>query len=82
MAYKIISKKLDRKTRTYLFTLQTLDEVSFERYALEIKNNKKLLFSLNKEDLFEVAFTLGFESILNELQQVKELKKKPESRFL
>lgn len=79
--YKITSKRLDRKTKKYIFTLQTLDEVCFDRFGIEIRDNKKLLFSLDKEDLFDVAYTLGSESVLSNLQKVKEQRQKPESSF-
>lgn len=64
--YKIISKKLDRKSGQYIFTLENKEKQCFIRTAEEIVNEKNILINLNWIDIYDLGYTQGMESILKE----------------
>lgn len=73
-AYHIISKKLDTITGEYFFVFETQEQHRFVRSAKEIAIDKNLLNHLEIQDIYDVAYTLGNESILNEKSTLMLLK--------
>lgn len=71
---KIISKTLDKKNREHVFTIEFEDEMLISRTAIEILNDKNLLSSMQMEDILEVGFTQGSESILREQYELQSIR--------
>ncbi|MBV9575430.1 MAG: hypothetical protein JO149_02270 [Gammaproteobacteria bacterium] len=65
-SHKIIWKKFDKNLQQYVFGIETKSHIRFKRTADEIATDKNLLFSFSKNDLYDIAFTQGTESILKE----------------
>lgn len=64
--YKIVSKKLDRESQQYIFTIETKEKERFIRNAEELSINKNLLENMDLHDIYDIGYTNGFESILKE----------------
>ena len=75
MEYRIVSKRLDRQSKKYIFTLQIAEDLYIDRHAEDISSDKNILYALKGEDIFDIAFTQGCESISEEMKLLKELKK-------
>lgn len=63
---KIISKRYDRDLQQFIFTIKTKDKVQFSRTADELANDKKLLTNMDINDIYDICYTSGAESILKE----------------
>ena len=63
---KILSKKYDRNTRQYVFTVEPAGQQSIKYTAQELSNNKNLLKDMNVDDVYDIAYTHGSESIIKE----------------
>jgi hypothetical protein len=74
--YKIISKKLDRESQQYIFTIETEGNIRFERTAEELSYDKDILLNMNTEDVYNVGFTQGSESVLRERVAILLMKKR------
>ena len=64
--YKIVSKTFDRESQQYVFTIETKDMLRSIRSAEELSKDKKLLLGMNIEDIYDIGYTQGYESILKE----------------
>ncbi len=64
--YTLLSKKLDKTTNQYIFTIQTKDKHQFIRTAEEISKDKHLLSNMNINDIYDIGYTQGSESVLRE----------------
>jgi hypothetical protein len=65
-SYKIVSKKLDKEIQQYIFTIETKDQVRFIRTADELSLDSKLLSHMDINDIYDVGYTHGSESVLKE----------------
>lgn len=64
--YKIVSKRFDSKIEQYLFTLETKENIRFNCTADELSKNKDILSKIDVQDLYDIGYTHGLESILKE----------------
>lgn len=64
--YKIVSKKYDRESNQHLFVIETKDHVCMTRTAEEISNDKSLLKNMSLDDVYDIGYTQGSESIIKE----------------
>lgn len=65
-AYKIITKKLNQETKEFIFTIETREQVRFNRTAAELSRDKNLLRNMSIHDIYDIGFTQGSESVLKE----------------
>lgn len=63
---KIVSKRFDRERQQYIFTLETSEKNYFPRTADEIARDKSILEKLDIDDIYNIGYTHGTESILKE----------------
>ncbi len=78
--YKITSKRFDSKTQQYIFTIEDQEQTCFHSTADEISKNKKLLSNISIDDIYDIGYTQGAESILKEkacLLLAKQKQQKP-----
>ena len=68
--YKIAAKKMDRKTARYYFIIETNDKIRFIRRADELAKDRTVLFNMPKDDIYDVLYTHGRESLLNERDEL------------
>ena len=64
--YKIISKRLDSEIQQYIFTIETKENIFFTRTAEELSRDKNLLSNISMQDIYDIGYTQGAESILKE----------------
>lgn len=64
--YKIVSKTFNRELQQYVFTIETKDKLRSTLTAEELSKDKKLLLDMNIEDIYDIGYTQGYESILKE----------------
>jgi hypothetical protein len=64
--YKIVSKKLDKSTQQYIFTLENNAQQRLAHTAAEISHEKNILMNLDWLDIYDVGYTHGMEGILKE----------------
>lgn len=64
--YKIASKRFDAKSQEYIFTIQGEDNSCFNSTAAELARDKILLANIDMQDIFDIAYTQGAESVLKE----------------
>lgn len=64
--YKIVSKKYDRNNQQYIFTIETNDDTQLTCTAEELSKNKNLLVRMDFNDIYDIGYTQGTESILKE----------------
>lgn len=64
--FKIASKKFDRASNQFIFTVTTKEKIMFDCTAGELSNNKHVLSNMNFQDIYDIGFTKGTETILNE----------------
>lgn len=64
--YKITGKHFDRGLQQYLFTIEDQEGCQFKKTAEELANDKKLLSNIGIQDIYDIKFTEGAESILKE----------------
>lgn len=77
--YKISGKRFDQELQQYLFTIESNDGTKFKKTAEELANDKDLLSYIGIQDIYDIKFTQGAESILKEkalLLAIKENKTK------
>ena len=77
--YKISGKRFDQELQQYLFTIESNDGTKFKKTAEELANDKDLLSYIGIQDIYDIKFTQGAESILKEkalLLAIKENKAK------
>lgn len=77
-AYKIISKQFDRKSQQYVFTIESRDNIRFTRTADELHNSKNLFSNISPDDIYDIGYTQGSESILKEKASILLAKKNSE----
>jgi hypothetical protein len=77
-SYQIISKKLDRETNQFVFTIQT-PHGCFVRTADDLGRDKNSLNKMEAEDVYDVGYTHGSEKTI---QEEKELLIEKNSRRL
>ncbi len=65
-SYKIIAKRFDKTIKQYIFTIETLEQQHFVRTAAEIAQDNELLKNLSFYDVYDIGYTQGSESILQE----------------
>lgn len=63
---KIISKKFDRDTQQFIFTIQSNENNQFTRTAEELSKDKELLASMSFYDIYDLGYTHGSESLIKE----------------
>ena len=76
--YKIVSKRFDAKKQQYFFTIESEENIRFTTTAEELSKNKNLLSNIDRQDIYDIGYTQGTESILKEntsLLLVKQNKK-------
>ncbi|TAK77188.1 MAG: hypothetical protein EPO11_02970 [Gammaproteobacteria bacterium] len=78
LTYSIASKKFDREKKQYIFIIEIKGEIRFIRTAEEISKDKNILFNMNANDVYDIGFTRGCESILNEKVALLSAKKAAE----
>jgi hypothetical protein len=64
--YKIVSKRFDAKAKQYIFTIETKENICFDSTAKELSINRDLLSNIGMQDIYDIGYTQGAESILNE----------------
>lgn len=64
--YKIISKRFDTELQQYIFTVEDKKSISFKRTAQQLSSDKNLLSNIGIQDIYDIAYTRGAESILKE----------------
>lgn len=64
--YKIAGKRFDQGLQQYLFTIEDKKSTRFNKTAEELANDKKLLSNIGIQDIYDIKFTQGAESILKE----------------
>jgi hypothetical protein len=64
--YKIVGKRFDHVLQQYLFTIEDKQGTHFKKTAEELSNDKKLLSNIGIQDIYDIKFTQGAESILKE----------------
>ena len=64
--YQIVSKRFDTKLQEYIFTIETKENIRFDNTAEELSSNKNLLLNMGVQDIYDIAYTQGTESILKE----------------
>lgn len=64
--YKIIGKRFDQGLQQYLFTIEDKQGTQFKKTADELSHDKKLLSNIGIQDIYDIKFTQGAESILKE----------------
>ncbi|WP_296619962.1 hypothetical protein [Marivirga sp.] len=64
--YKIVGKRYDKELQQYLFTIEDKKGTQFKKTADELANDKKLLTNIDIQDIYDIKFTQGAESILKE----------------
>ncbi len=74
--FKISSKYLDRNGNEYVFILETCENKKIRRTAGEIAKEIDILSNLSFEDIYNVGYTHGIESILKERFDLSRLKDK------
>lgn len=62
----IVSKSVEKTTQQYLFVIKTPTDELIKRTANEIAADKALLHNLTFDDIYDVAYTNGSESIIKE----------------
>jgi hypothetical protein len=65
-AYKIISKRFDAKMQQYIFTIESKENFRFTSTAEELSMDKNLLSNIDMQDIYDIGYTQGAESILKE----------------
>lgn len=73
--YKILSKRMDKEIQQYIFTIEDNNGVRLNYTAYEISRDKNLLANISIQDIFDIGFTQGFESILKEKSSLLLAKK-------
>jgi hypothetical protein len=74
--YKVMSKVLDRDSKQYVFTLETKEGSRFTRTAAELTMSREILRHLSIDDIYDIGYTQGCESILREEIELRVLKNK------
>ena len=64
--YKIVSKRFDTKMQQYIFTVESKENIRFASTAEELSRNKNLLTNIGMQDIYDIGYTQGTESILKE----------------
>lgn len=64
--YRITAKKFDSKIKQNMFTIETKENIRFIRTASELSCDKNILLNMSKEDIYDVGYTQGSESVMNE----------------
>lgn len=64
--YKIVSKRFDAKMQQYIFTIETKEHIRFTSTAEELSLDKNLLSNIGMQDIYDIGYTHGAESILKE----------------
>jgi len=72
-AYKIVSKRFDSELQQYVFTIEDKEATLFKRTAQELSNDKNLLLNIDINDIYDIGYTRGAESILKEKQDLESL---------
>ena len=65
-SYKITSKRFDRDSNQNIFTIETNKNQTLSRTANEIAQDKNLLAKMELEDVLDIGYTHGSESVLKE----------------
>lgn len=65
-SHRIISKKYIRELQEYIFTIENKKNETIARTVYEITADKDLLYSMEFQDIFDVGYTVGSESVLKE----------------
>ncbi|GEM_PF-1264157 len=73
--YKIISKKFDRETKQYIFTIENTDNKKIVRTAKELSQDINILSNIPIEDIYDIGYTEGSESIIAEKKMLSIEKK-------
>jgi hypothetical protein len=63
--YQIVSKKLDRDSQQFVFTIQTGDK-KFIRTAAELSQDFTVLNNMDIADIYDIGYTQGTETVLKE----------------
>ena len=64
--YRIVSKRFNAKIQQFIFTIETKDNIRFATTAEELSKNQELLANIGVQDIYDIAYTQGTESILKE----------------
>jgi hypothetical protein len=64
--YTIVEKRSDKALNQHIFTIETKESVRFTRTAEALSNDKNLLLNMNINDIYDIGFIQGCESILKE----------------
>lgn len=64
--YKIVSKRFVAKIQQYIFTIESKENIRFASTAEELSSNKKLLANIGVQDIYDIGYTQGAESVLKE----------------
>ena len=73
--HTIVGKSLEKTSKQYVFTIKTSSGLYLRRTAEEIYSESSLLKNLNSEDLYQVAYIQGSESVLKEINEINLIKK-------
>lgn len=65
-AYKIVSKRFDKRIQQFIFTIEDNTSIRFNSTADELSKNKNLLANIDPQDVYNIGYTQGAESILKE----------------
>lgn len=64
--YMISSKKYDKQTEEYVFTIESNYNTYFKRTGLELSKDDEILAKMYYKDIYDVGYSNGMQSICNE----------------
>lgn len=64
--YRISEKKFDKTNQQYCFYIETNDQIRFMRTTTELSKDKNILFNMDVNDVYDIGYTQGYESIVKE----------------
>lgn len=73
-SYKIIAKNFERKQKAPSYVIEQITEtqtITKTVHLNEVTQSKEILLKFSKQDIFEIAFTAGANSILTAQNEIK-----------
>jgi hypothetical protein len=75
-AYKIMSKKWEQRNQETIFVVGEAkdDGTQFALTANALNGHKEILLNMDQQDIFDVGYTLGSESVIKEKLEIQRVK--------
>jgi hypothetical protein len=71
---RIVSKRLNHEQNEFLYKISNATGIQFVRSANEIVQDNELFQSLNLKEVYDISFTQGYESAINEKINLNKIK--------